>query len=204
MFEELKLKRRFFRKPKEVYDRDIKRSISVAKEVENKNPDFSETFFDTWVQTIFLRYATLVSTENKMELDAFEKIHVKDGAKNNWRDEIELYKFFDEVRVNFVDYIEYIHTDSNDVLNLKISITSFLKDKRDTTSEIKEQISSIYSIELEKKNVETQTKTTMYTSNCPNCGGPNTFVTFGICRYCGDLICIYDNEWKIRRINLER
>ena len=46
-----------FRKVKEKYTRDYNHSFQVGKEIQRFNPHFSETFFTTWVQTMFLRYA---------------------------------------------------------------------------------------------------------------------------------------------------
>ena len=193
-----------FDKPKKVYRRNVEQSNRVSKEVEKFNNGFSETFFTSWIRNIFLRYSYLVSENDPNKIARFEKIHCLEGSSAN-KEDLTLYMFFKFVNVNFIDLVEFNHNPSTDIINLKLSVTcTGILGKKNQNSPIEEQRSFNYDIEFVKQNEKTKnSKVEDFTSNCPNCGAPTNITTYGVCDHCKEIVSIYDNLWKIRKLSLD-
>ena len=194
-----------FEKAKKVYRRDVEKSNRVGKEVELYNDSFSETFFTSWVRNIFLRYSFLISKEENEKIEKFEKIHAYEKGCIISKESLSLYKVFKFVNINYIDLIEFSHSNSCDVLKLKLSVTcTGIIGENDANNPIDEQRSFYYDVEFAKDNTEHQiNKTTDFTSNCPNCGAPTKISTFGVCDHCKEIVSTYDNVWKITKIELD-
>jgi len=190
------------RKVKEKYIRNYEHSVQIGKNIQKYNHHFSETFFITWVQTMFLRYSFLISYNQVDRIAQFEKIHFIEGFDKNKRKLLDLYNKYDDLQMNFVDLIEFRHNDENDFLSLKLSITGIGEKGVEYQDPIKEQFTNIFSISF-KKNNDKDSKNFNFKSNCPNCGAPTNIVTYGICDHCQELVSIYDNVWKIVDISLD-
>ena len=105
-----------------------------------------------------------------------------------------------------VDLIEFNHNPSTDIIKLKLSVTcTGIIGKKNEESPVEEQRSFNYDIVFVKQNEKQNSSTKMenYTSNCPNCGAPTNINTYGVCEHCKEIVSIYDNVWKIRKLSLD-
>ena len=183
---------------KKVYKFNPSRCTQTAKKARTYNDSFSETFFVSWISNVLLKYAFLIS-KNDEKLKKFEEFHLFDKRRKKWKSDLELYKYFKSVKVDFVDLLEFVHTKKNDIIRLRICVVC--SGKIEAQKEIEKKI-YYYEVELIKNNESKIDYTDLHT-NCPNCGAPNKIDTFGTCSYCSEIISIYDNIWKIRNIELK-
>ncbi len=190
---------------KQVYRRDIEKSNKVANEVTMYNKNFSDTFFTSWLRNIFLRYTFLISSKDTQKTARFEKIHIYEKQNDISKDTLSLYSIFKFVNINYIDLLEFNHNPSYDVLLLKMSVTcTGIIGKEKSDSPVEEQRSFYYDIEFVKDNDKSNNeKMENFTSNCPNCGAPTNISTFGVCDHCKEIVSIYDNVWKIRKLKLD-
>jgi hypothetical protein len=190
-----------------VYRQNSTKTQQVIRRIVTINDNFSESLFTSWLGNIFLRYILYCSNEsNKDKLERFEKVHIsQDNIK--WHEVLNLYYKFDDISVRFIDFTNFIHTKNNDIITLKICLVCTSKGKNEETlNTIGESQINYYTVEMIKKNEVSKDdkKIANYTSNCPNCGAPTNITTFGICDHCQEMVSIYDNVWKIRKIELDR
>ena len=192
---------------KNVYRKDVTRNQQIINKIVTINDYFSETLFTSWISNMFLRYILYCSNDSyKEKLERFEKIHAI-KVENKWHDLLNLYYQYEDISVKFVDFIDFVHTGNNDIVTLKLCLSCVSKSKEDETlNSIGESKINYYTIEVIKKNEPNKEKAvkTNYTSNCPNCGAPTTITTFGICDHCQEMVSIYDDVWKIRKIELDK
>ncbi len=190
---------------KNVYRQDAIRNRKTIEKIVLYNKSFSETFFTAWISNMFLRYILLCSDEkNKEKLALFERMHLQDKVNPTWHETLMLSRYFADVTAKFVDFIEFIHAGDKDIIKVKICLVCTKNKNAKITEEIDEQEIHYYDMELEKKNDNNtdSEKSANYTSNCPCCGAPTSIVTIGLCDHCKELISIYDNVWKIRKIKI--
>ena len=194
-----------FEKPRKVYRRDTEKSNRISAEVAKFNKDFLETFFTSWTKSVFLRYAFLISNNEQEKITKFEQIHMCNNVYKADKNDLALYHIFKFVNVNFIDLVDFLHSPSNDVLTLKVSVTCMgIIGEHKGESPLEEQRSFNYDIEFVKANDESiKERSANYSSNCPNCGAPTHINTFGVCEHCQEIVSIYDNIWKIKKIALD-
>ncbi len=191
---------------REVYRQDTSRNKKTIEKIKLYNKDFSETFFMAWISNMFLRYILLCSDKKSVEkLAKFEKMHLSEKVNPRWHETLQLARYFADVTAKFVDFIEFFHTSDKDSVKLKICLVCNKNKNARITEEIEEEEIHYYDMELEKNNAirNSDEKNKNYTSNCPCCGAPTTIVTIGVCDHCQELISIYDNVWKIKKIKLD-
>ena len=183
---------------KDTYKQDLIRNKKIIDEIDNYNKDFSQSLFLSWISNIFLRYIMLCSNEGeKYMIASFEKIHLLEKTKANWHPDLNIYNNYKDIDVDFIDYIDFTHTEDEDFILLKLCLLCTMNGE----SEINDKESLYYDIKLRKDNKDVLVANgTSYTSNCPNCGAPTKINTFGVCDHCQELISIYDSVWKIVNI----
>ena len=188
-----------------VYRQDTVKNRKTIEKINIYNKGFSESLFTSWINNMLLRYILLCSDKNNPErLIKFEKMHLLDNVKPTWHETLELSKYFSDVTAKFVDFMSFIHSKEREYLSLRICIICSKNKNARISGDVEEQEIHYYDMELEKKNAlngEIE-RVSNYTSNCPNCGAPTEIVTIGICGHCNELISVYDNSWKIRKIKL--
>ena len=188
-------------KSKDVYKQDLQRNKKVIDEIYLYNKDFSQSLFLSWVSNILLRYILLCSKkEEASKLATFEKNHLLEHIKPNWHKKLNIYNKYKDINIKFADYLDFIHTDGEDILLIKICLLCTLNNN----SVVEESKQLFYDIKFKKLNVMSDDlNNDNFTSNCPNCGAPTDISTFGICSHCQELVSIYDNIWKIISISID-
>lgn len=182
------------------YQTDVALNNSVIQKIRTYNDYFSETFFSAWIDNTFIRYSFLLSKRPE-KVQEFEKVHLYKETKKNWIDNIRIFDYFKNVYVDKVDFLNFIHSEDEDIILIKLCVVGKDIIGKEQT-EIKERRVYYYDIELVKKNGP-NVKYSNIISNCPNCGAPSSVGTFGICEHCQESISIYDNIWKVKDIKLD-
>ncbi|MBR3281245.1 MAG: hypothetical protein IKI57_05370 [Clostridia bacterium] len=183
---------------KDIYKQDVSKHQQVAKKIIAHNSNFSETLFTSWVSNMFLRCIYYCSGKDNEKLLRFKKNHFYD-SNINLQNLINLYNEYRDISIKFIDFLDFVHTEDNDTITIKLCLSC-------SSEEENEPYFFYYTLELRKQNDynKEQGSKSNYTSNCPNCGAPTNITTFGICAHCQEMVSIYDNVWKIIKIELDK
>ena len=186
---------------KDIYRQDLKRNHLIVNQINEHNKNFSNSVFISWVSNVFQRYILFCSSkDNGDRLVSFEKIHLSNGINPIWHNSLDIYNKYKDIKVKYIDFIDYTHTEENDFVLLKICLLCTINNE----SDIDEVDLVFYNIKFNKNNKEIKDIDGLdFTSNCPNCGAPTRITTFGVCDHCQELISIYDNVWKIVNISVD-
>ena len=72
-----------------------------------------------------------------------------DKRRKKWKSDLELYKYFKSVKVDFVDLLEFVHTKKNDIIRLRICVVC--SGRIEAQKDIEKKI-YYYEVELIKNN----------------------------------------------------
>ena len=186
---------------REVYKSNSTQNINLSKKIREYNPEFSETFFMTWMSTTFIRYIFLASNHDE-KIHQFEKVYLTDNAKKDWKEDLELYDIFKVVLVNHLDFIDYFHSEKEEEMEVRLRVIGKGL-KEEDSMDVTTQKVLYYDIVLVKDSHKKALLTNI-TTNCPNCGAPTKITTYGTCDHCGQMVSIYDNVWKIQSLKLNK
>lgn len=181
-------------------------TASVAEQVRQIDPLFSEEKFLTWSKEVFIKLQNAWTKREWSIIRPFESNELFEQHAS------QLKEFIDTNRINVVEKINVQHasllsfSQDGDKEYLSIKLKAVMRDYVIDASTKKvlqgkpeqDQYMSYKLTFMRKAGVKTQEgKSNHSTTNCPNCGAPTQITSAGQCEYCGSVITTGEHDWVL-------
>lgn len=171
------------------------------KEVDN---NFDKYKFLTWFENFFGKYQKAL---DEMDSSVIEAISTKEFYKKIFLEKKKLSRTEKNIQIKFKKIINmriYSYEQKNNKEQILMYV-KFYKNKDEYNIKTNEIIRGMSGIEikaeqfilLERFNMINEDYKKIEKTNCPFCGAPTQVFSTGKCPYCGKIIEINSNYWKI-------
>ncbi len=191
----------------------IDNTTSVANQIREIDPNFSEDDFIGWAREVFLKMQQAWTERNWKIIRPFESeelfsqhsAQLDEYIRNNKINKVE------KININFCTLRDFKIDGDKEVLTVELHaiMRDYVVDA--TTNKVLESDPNKdwhmnYLMTFNRKvGVKTEAGiSNKSTTNCPNCGAPTEITSAGQCEYCKSVITTGDHDWvlsDIRAIN---
>ena len=191
------------------YNVGINNTASVANEIRQIDPHFSEDKFIGWAREVFIKIQQAWSDRNWKIIRPFESeelfsqhsAQLEEYIKNNKINKIE------KINVNYCELRDFKIDGDKEVLTVELHaiMRDYVVDA--TTGKVLESDPNKdwhmnYLMTFNRKvGVKTEKGVSnKSTTNCPNCGAPTEITSAGQCEYCRSVITTGEHDWVLSDI----
>ncbi len=188
------------------FDNNIK---SVAEQIREIDPMFSEDDFLAWSKEVFIKLQRAWTKKEWSIIRPFETNELFEQHNT------QLQEFIEQGKTNVVEKISvtsaslYSFKQDGDKETLKVTLRVVMRDYviEDSSKKVIQGNPDIdmhmtYRLTfIRKAGVKTKEGTnSKSTTNCPNCGAPTKVTSSGQCEYCGSVITTGEHDWVLSNL----
>lgn len=184
-------------------------TLSVANQVREIDPLFSEEKFLAWSKEVFIKLQNAWTQRNWAAIRPFEANELFQQHAAQLQELTNANKINVVERINVQHASLYSFTQDGDKEYLRIKLKAVMRDYiiDENTKQVLEgnpnedQYMSYMLTFMRKAGVKTQEgKSNKSTTNCPNCGAPTQVTSAGQCEYCGSIITTGEHDWVLSNL----
>ncbi len=184
-------------------------TASVANQIREIDPDFSEDNFLAWTKEVFIKLQNAWTKKEWSIIRPFESNELFEQHNSQLQDFINTGKTNIVERINVSSSTLYSFSQDGDKETLKVTLKAVMRDYiiDDATKKVLEgnpnvdQYMTYRLTFIRKAGVKTKVGTdTKSTTNCPNCGAPTKVTSSGQCEYCGSIITTGEHDWVLANL----
>lgn len=188
------------------FDNNIK---SVAEQIREIDPMFSEDDFLAWSKEVFIKLQKAWTKKEWSIIRPFETNELFEQHNT------QLQEFIEQGKTNVVEKISvtsaslYSFKQDGDKETLKVTLRAVMRDYviEDSSKKVIQgnpdvDMHMTYRLTfIRKAGVKTKEATnSKSTTNCPNCGAPTKVTSSGQCEYCGSVITTGEHDWVLSNL----
>lgn len=182
---------------------------SVANQIRQIDPAFSEDNFLSWTKEVFIKLQNAWTKKDWSIIRPFESNELFEQHNSQLQDFINAGKTNIVERISVTSATLYSFAQDGDKETLKVTLKAVMRDYiiEDETKKVLEGDPNIdqymtYRLTfIRKTGVKTKEGTDeKSTTNCPNCGAPTSITSAGQCEYCGSVITTGEHGWVLSNL----